>query len=80
MPEKCILEAFGTGVPNGIVTVNSIKISAVLSFDFKGKHHFRRALEVGNRIVVNKDPSLSMILLLQVYECNVFLHFCRDLV
>ena len=23
MPEKCILEAFGTGVPNGIVTVKS---------------------------------------------------------
>ena len=22
MPEKCILEAFGTGVPNGHVTVN----------------------------------------------------------
>ena len=23
MPEKCILEAFGTGVPNGILTVKS---------------------------------------------------------
>ena len=26
VPEKCILEAFGTGVPNGNVTVNSKKI------------------------------------------------------
>ena len=24
MPEKCILEAFGTGVPNGIVTVKNV--------------------------------------------------------
>ena len=50
MPEKCILEAFGTGVPNGNVTVKRIPVN--------GKF-VNQELEVNNRLLADFNSHLT---------------------